>query len=82
MDYRLLFRLWISIVQTLDYENSFLNVSNLKLHKSAKSAIKHISPRDTASQLALSHHVGFGTIKNDKQATLILIEHSLQYTDL
>ena len=53
-----------------------------KITQSAKSAIKHISPRNTALQLALSHHIGLGTIKDDKQATLILTRHSLEYTDL
>ena len=35
-----------------------------------------------ALQLALCYTIGFGTIKNDKQATSILRDHSLKNTDL
>ena len=47
-----------------------------------KSAIKYIFPRNTALQLALSYYIDFGTIKDDKQTTLLLTEHSLEYADL
>ena len=53
-----------------------------KITQSAKSAIKHIFPRNIALQLASSHFIGFGTIKDDRQATLVLTEHSLKYADL
>lgn len=50
--------------------------------KLAKSVNQHISPRNVALQLTFSYYIGFGTIKDDKQTTSLLIEYSLKHADL
>ncbi len=50
--------------------------------KLAKSANQHIFSRNAALQLALSHYIDFETMKDDQQATLFLIKHSLKHADL
>ncbi|KAL9028988.1 MAG: hypothetical protein Q9196_002717 [Gyalolechia fulgens] len=42
----------------------------------------HLSVPKAALQLAFCYSIGFGTIKDDKQATFVLRDHSLKNSDL